>query len=80
MFQSSVVSTSSTSWYSRPRVEPNEAIRECRDPKDDKYLALAAAGRADVIVSGDARHLLSMNPWRGIAVLSPRDFLAAPTS
>jgi len=29
-----------------------------------------------VIVSGDARHLLSMNPWRGITVVSPRDFLA----
>ena len=31
------------------------------DPKDDKYLALAAAGRADVIVSSDTRHLLSMH-------------------
>jgi len=58
------------------RVEPNEAVRECRNPKDDKCLALAAAGRAGVIVSGHARHLLSMNPWRGIAVLSPSDFLA----
>jgi len=33
------------------RVEPTEFVRACRDPKDDKYLALAAAGRADVIVS-----------------------------
>ena len=62
--------------FAAERVEPNEAVRECCDPKDDKYLALAAAGRADVIVSGDARHLLSMNPWRGIPVLFPRDFLA----
>jgi putative PIN family toxin of toxin-antitoxin system len=52
------------------RVEPTEAIRECRDPKDDKYLALAAAGGADVIVSSDVRHLLSMHPWRRIPVLS----------
>ena len=44
------------------RIEPTEAVRECHDPKDDKYLALAAAGRADVIVSSDARHLLSMDP------------------
>jgi putative PIN family toxin of toxin-antitoxin system len=58
------------------RVEPNEAVRECRDPKDDKYLALAATGRADVIVSSDARHLRSMHPWRGIPILSPADFLA----
>jgi uncharacterized protein len=58
------------------RVEPREIVRECRDPKDDKYLALAAAGSADVIVSSDRRHLLSMHPWRGIPVLSPAEFLA----
>ncbi|HEY1933878.1 MAG TPA: putative toxin-antitoxin system toxin component, PIN family [Acetobacteraceae bacterium] len=58
------------------RVEPVETIRECTDPKDDKYLALAAAGRADVIVSRDIRHLLSMHPWRGIPILSPASFVA----
>ena len=57
------------------RIEPIETVRECRDPKDDKYLALAAAGRADVIVSSDARHLLSMDPWRGIRILSPANYL-----
>jgi uncharacterized protein len=60
------------------RVEPTEIVRECRDPKDDKYLALAAAGNADVIVSSDVRHLRSMHPWRGIPILSPADFLALP--
>lgn len=58
------------------RVEPSIAVRECADPNDDKYLALAAAGMADCIVTGDARHLLSMHPWRGIRVLRPADFLA----
>ncbi len=57
------------------RVEPTEIVRECRDPKDDKYLALAAAGKADIIVSSDVRHLLSMHPWRGISILSPVDSL-----
>jgi hypothetical protein len=57
------------------RIEPTEDVRECRDPKDDKYLALAAAGAADVIVSSDVRHLLSMHPWRGTPILSPVDFL-----
>jgi len=60
------------------RVEPAEIVRECRDPKDDKYMAVAAAGGADVIVSSDARHLLSMHPWRGIPILSPADYLALP--
>lgn len=60
------------------RIEPNEAVRECRDPKDDKYLSLAACGGANVIVSSDARHLLSMHPWRGVLILSPTTFLALP--
>ena len=60
------------------RVEPTEVVRECRGPKDDRYLALAAAGGADVIVSSDMRHLLAMHPWRGIPILSPADFLARP--
>jgi putative PIN family toxin of toxin-antitoxin system len=58
------------------RIEPTETVLECRDPKDDKYLALAAAGRADVLVSSDARHLLSMHPWRGIRILPPANYLA----
>jgi putative PIN family toxin of toxin-antitoxin system len=64
--------------FAAERVEPIEIVRECRDPKDDKYLALAFAGKADVIVSSDIRHLLSMHPWREIPILSPADFLAAP--
>lgn len=62
--------------FAAERVAPRQVVRECRDPKDDKYLALALAGAADVIVSSDVRHLLSMHPWRGIPILSPRDFLA----
>src|SRR5580658_1765590 len=45
-------------------------VRECRDPKDDKFLEVALNGRADVIITGDA-DLLGMHPWREIAVLSP---------
>jgi uncharacterized protein len=44
------------------RIEPTDPVRECGDPKHDKYLALAAGGKADVIVSSDAHHLLSMHP------------------
>jgi len=55
-------------------------VHECRDPNADKYLALVAAGGANVIMSGDVRHLLSMHPWRGIPIVSPADFLALPRS
>ncbi|MGK2935902.1 MAG: putative toxin-antitoxin system toxin component, PIN family [Gemmatimonadaceae bacterium] len=44
------------------------------DPDDDKFLAAAAAAQAPVIVSGD-RDLLEVSGWRGIEVLSPRQFL-----
>jgi len=45
------------------------------DPDDEEILACAVDGRADLIVSGD-RHLLALGAFRGIPILSPRDFLA----
>jgi len=47
----------------------------CRDASDDHILALALVAQADVIVSGD-HDLLVMHPWRGIAILTPAQFLA----
>jgi len=57
-------------------VEIREAIKECRDPKDDKFLELAVSGRATHLISGDA-DLLSLHPFRGIAILTPQAFLDA---
>ena len=51
-----------------------QLVRECRDPKDDKFLEVALNGRADVIITGD-EDLLGLHPWRGIQVSSPKDFL-----
>jgi len=51
-----------------------DRVPDCRDPKDNKLLELALAGKADFIITGDA-DLLSLHPWRGIAILSPADFL-----
>ena len=51
-----------------------EQITVCRDVKDDKFLELAVSGRADCIVSGDG-DLLTLNPFRGIAILTTREFL-----
>jgi len=50
-------------------------IRACRDPRDDKFLELAANGAATAIVTGD-RDLLVLNPFHGIAILSPARYLA----
>ena len=52
-----------------------QSIRASRDPKDDKFLDAAVNGRADVIVTGD-KDLLDLNPSRGIAIVSPADYLA----
>ena len=46
----------------------------CRDKDDDVVLATALAGKADVIVTGD-EDLLVLKKFRGIGILSPRQFL-----
>jgi len=47
------------------------------DPADDKLLALADAGRADFLISGDI-HLLSLGTYRRVEILAPRRFLERP--
>jgi uncharacterized protein len=46
----------------------------CRDPKDNKCLALALVCEADAIISGD-HDLMALNPWRSIPVLRPAGFV-----
>lgn len=55
-------------------VEITEKVSECRDPKDNKFLELAVCGNAACIVSGD-NDLLSLHPFRGIPIVTPRQFL-----
>ena len=55
-------------------VEPGEKVEDCRDAKDNRYLELALAARATVIVSGD-KDLLILDPWRDVRVLRPAQFL-----
>ena len=57
-------------------VEITEVVRACRDPKDDIFLELAVSGRATHVLSGDS-DLLSLHPLRGIAVVTPREFLTS---
>ncbi len=59
------------------RFEPRITVNECRDPKDNRYLELALAAGALGIVSSD-EDLLSLQTWRGIRILRPAKFLAAP--
>ena len=43
------------------------------DPDDDKFLEAAVAGNAEYVVSGD-QHLLDIDNFHGIEIVSPRTF------
>ncbi len=56
-------------------IEPPPLLRPmCRDPDDDKVLALAIAARVEVIVSGD-KDLLSLGSFEGVPILAPAQAL-----
>lgn len=57
-------------------LEPTRSVRECRDPKDDKFLELAIEGRAKAIVTGD-EDLLVLHPFRGISIVAASAFAEA---
>ncbi|HVR81834.1 MAG TPA: putative toxin-antitoxin system toxin component, PIN family [Luteimonas sp.] len=56
-----------------PQAPP--AVPACRDPFDLPFLHLAAAGKADVLVSGD-RDLLALAGQTRFAILTPAAFVA----
>jgi putative PIN family toxin of toxin-antitoxin system len=45
------------------------------DPSDNKFLELAATGKADYILSGD-KHLLDLKNFHGIKIITPSEFFA----
>ena len=49
-------------------------MNDCRDAKDNRYLELALAAHATVIISGD-EDLLVLNPWRDVRVMRSARFL-----
>ena len=54
--------------HSVPRVVP-------LDIDDDQVIAAAIAARADLIVTGDRRHLLPMGTYQGIPIVTPAQAL-----
>lgn len=46
------------------------------DPDDDVILACAVATGAEVLVSGDRRHLLPVGEHRGVRIIAPPTLLA----
>ena len=52
--------------------EPTESFT--RDPSDEKFLAAAAAGQAEWLVSGD-KDLLDIEKVGDVSIISPSEFL-----
>jgi putative PIN family toxin of toxin-antitoxin system len=53
---------------------PDVAV--CSDPDDDKFLATAVGGKADYLVTGDVGELLHIHEYKGVAIVSPRQFVS----
>lgn len=51
-----------------------------RDPDDDHVLACALAATAEIIVSGDKRHLLVLTEYQGIPIRAAADALGRLTA
>lgn len=57
-------------------VHPKEKITAIKeDDPDNRVLDCAVEPRADLIVSGDKKHLLKIRTFRGMAIRGPGEFL-----
>jgi putative PIN family toxin of toxin-antitoxin system len=55
-------------------VRPSQSVQGiCRDPDDDAILACALGAGADYLVTGDM-DLLELKIYKGIRIVTPRDF------
>ena len=50
-------------------------VQVSRDPNDDHVLGCAIAAGAQILVTGD-KDLLTLHPFRGVAIVTPAGFLA----
>ena len=50
-----------------------------QDPDDEKFLAIALEGEAEIIISGD-NHLLNLGKYQNIIIQTARQFLDSPKS
>jgi len=55
-------------------VKPTVSINDCRNPKDNKFLEVAVASKAEYIITGD-EDLLVLNPFRNIQIITSTSFL-----
>ncbi|MEI6444210.1 MAG: putative toxin-antitoxin system toxin component, PIN family [Nostocales cyanobacterium ELA583] len=56
------------------QIKIDEMIKECRDPKDDKFLDVAINGNATHIITGD-KDLLDLYPFRVVDIITAKQLL-----
>lgn len=57
-------------------VEPQESIHIIKTKEsDNRILECALEAKAQVLVTGDLRDIRPLNSFKGIAILTPREFL-----
>ncbi|WP_428377549.1 putative toxin-antitoxin system toxin component, PIN family [Lichenicoccus sp.] len=57
-------------------VDPLPVVDVSPDPDDNYLLAMATAGSAAFLLTGDKRHVLGIGTYGGTRILRVRDFLA----
>lgn len=50
-------------------------VADCKDPKDNKFLALCTTANARILITGDKKDLLVMHPYQNTDVLGLRAFV-----
>jgi len=51
------------------------AVAVSPDPDDDYLLAMASAGKADFLLTGDKRDILALRVYDGVKIITVRAFL-----
>ena len=55
---------------------PEQVEEVSGDPDDDRILAASTAAGAEILVTGDSKHLLPLGQHHGMRIISPQAFLA----
>ncbi len=55
---------------------PDQVEAISGDPDDDRILAAAISGGAEILISGDTRHVLPLGQHRSTRVVKPQAFVA----
>ena len=59
------------------KIKISSEVNLSKDKKDNRYLACSKDGKADYLVTGDKKHLLSLKKFARTEIISPAEFIEA---